>query len=168
MNISDALIPEFDQEMATTRRVIERVPETSYGWKPHEKSMTAGRLASHIAEMGMWAKMTMTTDVFDFSPGGKPAYDAFNAKTKPELLAEFDKQVAEGRHALNVANEEYMKTWSLQNNGHAIFTMPKVVVIRTFVLNHIVHHRGQLSVYLRLLDVAVPSIYGPSADEGSM
>jgi uncharacterized damage-inducible protein DinB len=169
MNISEALIPEFDQEMATTRRVLERVPEVKYGWKPHEKSMTAGRLASHICEMGMWASMTMTTGEFDFNPGGKQAFPAFNAASKTELLAEFDKQTANGRAALAAAsNEEYMKNWALKNNGQVLFTMPKVVVIRSFVFNHIVHHRGQLSVYLRLLDVPVPSIYGPSADEGQM
>ena len=169
MHISQSLVPEWDMEMATTRRVIERVPELKYSWKPHEKSMTAGRLASHICEMGMWANMTMTTEVFDFNPGGKQAYPAFNAATQAELLAEFDKHAAGGRAALAAAsNEEYMKTWTLQSNGNVIFTMPKIAVVRSFVFNHIVHHRGQLSVFLRLLDIPVPSIYGPSADEGSM
>lgn len=167
MLISQALLPEWDQEVATTRKVLERLPEDKYGYKPHEKSMTAGRLASHIAEMGGWGKVTMTTDVFDFAPGGVPSQPAFEAKSKEELLGAFDKMTGEAREALAAAsNEQYMSGWTLQNNGHTIFTLPKVAVIRSFVISHIIHHRGQLSVYLRLLDVAVPSIYGPSADEG--
>ena len=166
MSISHALLPEFDQEVATTRRVLDRLPEAKYGWKPHEKSFTAGRLASHIAEMGGWGSMTMTTEVFDFAPGGVQAFPPANFATKAELLGAYDKMMADTRTALAAAGDaDFMVNWTLQNNGHTLMTMPRIAVIRTFVMNHVVHHRGQLSVYLRLLDVPVPSIYGPSADE---
>lgn len=166
MSISQALLPEFDQEVATTRKVLERLPEEKYGWKPHEKSMAAGRLASHIAEMGGWGTMTMTTDSFDVAPGGERPYPAANYETKSELLENYDKAMSETRTALAAASDaDFMSMWSLLRNGQTLMTMPKAAVIRGFVINHIVHHRGQLSVYLRLLDVQVPSIYGPSADE---
>ena len=167
MSISQALLPEFDQEVVTTRKVLDRLPEDKYGWKPHDKSMTAGRLASHIAEMGGWGTMTMTTSVFDFAPGGVNAYPAPNHANKAELLGAFDKAMGESRAAIAAAGDaDFMAMWTLQNNGQTIMTMPKVAVIRGFVMNHVIHHRGQLSVYLRLLNVPVPSIYGPSADEG--
>ena len=166
MSISQALLPEFDQEVATTRKVLDRVPEDKYGWKPHEKSMTAGRLASHIAEMGGWGSMTMTTEVFDFAPGGVNAFPPANFATKAELLGAYDKMMADTRAALATASDaNFMVNWTLQNNGQTLMTMPRVGVIRVFVMNHVIHHRGQLSVYLRLLGVPVPSIYGPSADE---
>jgi uncharacterized damage-inducible protein DinB len=166
MSISQALLPEFDHEVVTTRKVLDRVPEEKYGWKPHEKSFTAGRLASHIAEMGGWGSTTMTTEVFDFAPGGVPVTPALNAASKAELLDAYDKMMSETRAALAAASDaDFMVNWTLQNNGQTLMTMPRVAVIRSFVMNHIVHHRGQLSVYLRLLDVPVPSIYGPSADE---
>jgi uncharacterized damage-inducible protein DinB len=168
MSISHALLPEFDQEVATTRKVLDRVPEDKYGWKPHEKSMTAGRLASHIAEMGGWGSMTMTTEVFDFAPGGVSAFPPANFATKEELLGGYDKIMSEARSALAAASDsDYMTNWTLQNNGKTLMTMPRVAVIRAFVINHVIHHRGQLSVYLRLLGEPVPSIYGPSADENT-
>ena len=166
MSISQALLPEFDHEVATTRKVIERLPEDKYGYKPHERSMAAGRLASHIAEMGMWGSMTMATEVFDFAPGGVNAFPPSDFKTHAELMAAYDKAMADTRVSLAAASDaDFMKMWTLQNNGHVLMTMPKIAVIRSFVMNHVIHHRGQLSVYLRLLDVPVPSIYGPSADE---
>ncbi|HEY3741005.1 MAG TPA: DinB family protein [Bryobacteraceae bacterium] len=166
MSISQALLPEFDQEVATTRKVLDRLPDDKYGWKPHEKSMAAGRLASHIAEMGGWGSMTMTTEFYDFAPGGVNAIPPANYATKAELLENYDKAMGETRAALAAASDgDFMSMWSLQNNGKVMMTMPRVAVIRGFVMNHIVHHRGQLSVYLRLLDIPVPSIYGPSADE---
>lgn len=166
MSISQALLPEFDHEVATTRKVVERLPEAKFGFKPHEKSMAAGRLASHIGEMGMWGSMTMATDDFDFAPGGVNAYPPVNHATHAELMAAFDKAMADTRTALAAASDQdFMKMWTLKNNGQVLLTMPKIAVIRSFVMNHIIHHRGQLSVYLRLLDIPVPSIYGPSADE---
>ena len=165
MAIKDALLPEFDHEMATSRKVIERVPEDKFGYKPHDKSMTMGRLASHIAEMSDWATNGITQDKLDIAGGYKP----FEAKSSAELLAAFDKSVAGARSAIAGASDEtFMKNWSLTSGDKTLMSMPKIAVVRTFVLNHVIHHRGQLSVYLRLNNVPVPSIYGPSADEGSM
>jgi uncharacterized damage-inducible protein DinB len=162
MAIKDSLLPEFDSEMATTRRVLKRLREDKYDWAPHERSMKAGRLASHIAEMTVWGTISITQDSLDLAGGHQP----FNAPSQAELLAAFDKNVADCRKAIEGASDEaLMKPWSLLNEGNAIMTLPKISVIRSFVLNHIIHHRGQLSVYLRLTDTPVPSIYGPSADE---
>jgi uncharacterized damage-inducible protein DinB len=114
----------------------------------------------------MWGSMTLASPMFDMAPGGVPPFPAFNAPTKAELLAAFDKNVADARAAIAAASDaDFMASWTLQKNGHVIFTLPKVAVIRSFVINHMVHHRAQLGVYLRLLDVPVPSVYGPSGDE---
>jgi uncharacterized damage-inducible protein DinB len=165
MAIKDALLPEFDQEMATTRRVIERLREDKFDWAPHEKSMKATRLASHIAEMTTWGTIAINQDSLDLAGGHQP----FNASSREELLASFDKNVAECRKAIESASDELlMQPWSLVNGAETVMTMPKISVLRVFVLNHIIHHRGQMSVYLRLTDTPVPSIYGPSADEGSL
>ncbi len=162
MAIKDSLLPEFDQEMATTRRVIERLREDKYDWAPHEKSMKAGRLASHIAEMTTWGTLSINQDSLDLSGGHSP----FNAGTQSELLDAFDQNVAACRAAIEGADDAaLLKPWSLMNGSETIMTLPKVAVLRSFVLNHIIHHRGQLSVYLRLTATPVPSIYGPSADE---
>lgn len=162
--ISQSLLPEYDHEMATARTVIERVPEDKYGWKPHDRSMTAGHLASHIAEMPAWAVSGLTQDSLDLA-----GYTPWKAATKSELLATFDKNVAAGRKAIEgAADATYMQNWSLNQGDKTLMTMPKIAVVRTFVMNHVIHHRGQLSVYLRLNNLSVPSIYGPSADEGQM
>lgn len=165
MSISAALLPEFDHEMATTRKCLERVPDNKLGWKPHDRSMTMGRLASHVAEMPTWAVVGLNMDALDLATGYKP----FEAKSNGELLETFDKNVAAARSAIAAAADAtYMQNWSLKNGEATLMTMPKIAVVRTFVMNHVLHHRGQLSVYLRLNDIPVPSIYGPSADEGSM
>jgi len=166
MSISNALLSEFDHEMTTSRTVIERVPENKYSWKPHEKSMSAGRLASHIAEMPSWASTGIKQDSLDLAAGG---YTPYEASTRAELLALFDKNVADARASIaGCSDETFMKMWSLKRGGATLMTLPKIAVVRSFVMNHVIHHRGQLSVYLRELNVPVPSIYGPSADEGSM
>jgi uncharacterized damage-inducible protein DinB len=168
MAISQALLPEFDQEMATTRRVLERVPEGNYGWKPHEKSMTLGRLAGHVAELPGWVPMTLSKDKFDMATDGQN-FPPLTASSRKSLLETFDKNVAAARQAIAAASDEQlMKNWSLLHGGKPVFTMPRVAVLRGFTMNHVIHHRGQLSVYLRLNNVPVPAIYGPSADEGSM
>ena len=165
MAISAALLPEFDQEMATTRRCLERVPDGKLGWKPHEKSMSFGKLASHIAEMPTWCVAGLKMDSLDLATG----YNPFEAKSNAELLAAFDKNAAAAREAIAGASDEtYMQNWSLMRGEQTLMTMPKIVVVRAFVMNHVIHHRGQLSVYLRLNGIPVPSIYGPSADEGTM
>jgi uncharacterized damage-inducible protein DinB len=164
MAIKDGLLPEFDYEMATTRKVIERVPAEKFGYKPHDRSMIMGRLASHIAEMPTWATSGITLDSLDVS-----GYKPFEPKSTAELLQAFDQNVAGARTAIaGVSDEALMKSWSLKRGDVTLLSMPKIAVVRSFVMNHIIHHRGQLSVYLRLNDIAVPSIYGPSADEGSL
>ena len=164
MAISDALLPEFDHEMANTRKTLERVPEGKFDWKPHVKSATMGWLATHLAMLPGWAVMTMRSGSFDVgTPGAAAGPPSHNA------LELFDKNVAEARAAITAAkDEQFLEPWSLLNNGQTIFTMPKVAVLRSFVMNHLIHHRAQLGVYLRLNDIPVPSIYGPSADEGQM
>ncbi|MGO4885994.1 MAG: DinB family protein [Bryobacteraceae bacterium] len=152
--------------MASTRRTLERVPEDKYGWKPHEKSMTMGRLATHIAELAAWAPTTLETESLDFAPPGAPPYQPKTAGSRAELLAEFDKAVASAHAAIAAASDEQLSVnWTLLAGGHQIFSMPRIAVLRSMVMNHMIHHRGQLTVYLRLNDVPVPSLYGPSADE---
>jgi uncharacterized damage-inducible protein DinB len=166
MRINEALLPEFDQEMATTRRVLDRCPEDKFGWKPHQKSFSMGSLATHIVNMVGWGAGTIKTDSFDISPPGAPPYKEEPAQTRIELLEKFDTNVATMRAELAGAEDQQLMTpWSLLAGGQTLFTMPRVAVLRSMIFNHIVHHRGQLSVYLRLNDVPVPSIYGPSADE---
>jgi len=165
MPINQALLPEFDQEMANTRKTLERTVGEKWSWKPHEKSGTMGWLAGHTATIPGWVAMTLGQDSLDMSGFEPPPIPAGLA----EVLAMFDKNVAEARGVIAAASDEtMMQPWTLLKNGNAIFTMPKVAVLRSFVLNHIIHHRAQLGVYLRLNDIPVPSIYGPSADEGQM
>jgi uncharacterized damage-inducible protein DinB len=164
--IRDALLPEFDHEMANTRKVLERCPEDKYGWKPHPKSFSMGSLATHIANMTGWTVDVIEKDSFDFAPPGAPPYKEEPVTSRQELLAAFDKQAAAARAALATASDEHLaKTWSLLGGGVTVFSMPRMVCIRSFVMNHTIHHRAQLTVYLRLNDVPVPAIYGPSADE---
>ena len=164
MAIADALVPEFDHEMTTTRKLLERVPEEKFDWKPHAKSFSLGALATHLANLPWWGSETLEKSEIDV--GSSPTLTP--AASRAELLATFDKHVAVTRAALTGKTDaELMAVWSLKRGGHTLFTMPKAVVWRSFVLNHLVHHRGQLSVYLRLLDIPVPSIYGPSADEAA-
>jgi uncharacterized damage-inducible protein DinB len=169
MQISQMLLPEFDMEMAKTRTTLERVPDDKLGWKPHEKSMTMGRLAGHLAELTSWAGDMLAKDSFDVAPPGGPKFEAYTAKSNKETLDFFDKNVAEARAAIAAAsNETLMQPWSLLRGGTPMFTMPKIAVLRGFIMNHTIHHRAQLGVYLRLNEIAVPSIYGPSADELGM
>jgi uncharacterized damage-inducible protein DinB len=165
-NIAQAYIGELQMEAATARKCLERIPAEMFSYKPHEKSMEFGRLASHVAEMFGWATSTCTLDQIDFAAGD---YTPFNPTSSDELLAFFDNHVNEAVAALNAtSDEDMMKPWSLKNGETTYFTMPKVQVLRGMVFNHIVHHRGQLTVYMRLNDIPVPGIYGPSADEPTM
>ena len=164
MPINQAFLSEFDYEMAGTRKTLERVPMDKLDWAPHQKSMKMGRLAMHLAEMPGWTKDTLTKDTVDIGAYTGPA----EAKSQAELLAIFDKNVAAARAALVAATDDsaWMKPWSMTKDGKTLMTMPKVAVLRSFIFNHNVHHRAQMGVYLRLNNVPVPSIYGPSADEG--
>jgi uncharacterized damage-inducible protein DinB len=167
MSIAKSLIPEFDHEMASTRKALERLPEDKLEFKPDPKSMSLGRLAGHITEMIGWGGMTLQTESLDIAPGGKQEFAALTATSRKQVLAEFDKNAAGTRAALESATDEnMMKEWKLMANGVVMISMPKVAVMRTMILNHIIHHRGQLTVYFRLTGVSVPALYGPSADEG--
>lgn len=164
--LASAFLAELDNEAKVTRAVLERVPADKFDWKPHEKSMTFGRLAVHVAEMFGWTKDTLTSDVLDFAG---ETWTPYEPSSTADLLEFFDKQIAAAKEVLaNTSDETFMTDWTMRNGEQVYFTMPKVAVMRTFVMNHIIHHRGQLSVYLRLNDIPVPSIYGPSADEGQM
>ncbi len=166
MSLNDALIAELQHEAATTRKCLERIPETTFGWKPHEKSMTMTRLATHVAEMVGWIKDTVETPELDFATMD---YKPFEPKTTAELVEFFDKNVSASAESLkNISDEAMMENWKMRNGEQIYFDMPRVQVLRGFIFNHIVHHRGQLSVYLRLNDIPVPALYGPSADEGAM
>ena len=166
MRIGQAMLGEFDQEMQNTRKVLERVPEDKWSWKPHDKSGTVGWLAGHIATLPGWAAMTIQTEELDYAPVNGPSYQPPKTDNRKELLEVFEKNVAETRAALGrVSDEEMMKNWTLLAGGQKIFEMPRVACIRGMVFNHLIHHRAQLTVYFRLLDVAVPGLYGPSADE---
>lgn len=166
MAISKSLLPEFDYEMGTTRKVLERVPEEKFDWKPHPKSMAMGGLATHLANIPTWAINCVAQDSLDLAPGGVPVPPMEMAKSHDQLLETFDANVAKAREAIaGAADESLFSPWSLMFNGKAMMTLPRVAVVRSFVLNHLIHHRGQLSVYLRLNDIPVPSIYGPSADD---
>ena len=169
MAISEALLPEFDQEMEGARRTLERVPAEKFGWKPHEKSGTMGWLAGHVATIPTWASVAIGQDELDLEPDGKPYEPPPDPTSAKALLETFDKNVAEARAAIAGASDAKLgESWSLARNGKNMMTMPRVAVIRGFVLNHLIHHRAQLGVYLRLNDIPVPSIYGPSADENPM
>ncbi len=169
MTIKDALLPEFDQEMANTRKTLERVPEDKFAWKPHPKSFSMIALSTHIATMTGWTVDTMAKDSFDIAPPGAPPYKEQPAASSAQLLEKFDKSVAGARAAIAGASDEaFLKPWSLLAGGQTLFTMPRIACIRSFVMNHVIHHRAQLGVYLRLNDIPVPAIYGPSADEGNM
>jgi uncharacterized damage-inducible protein DinB len=159
-SIADAFLAELDVELPTTRRLLERVPGDKGAWKPHPKSFSLGHLAQLVARMPGWIPMTLRETVLDLS--GAPAYSL--EKTEA-LLAEFDRNAAQARAALAaVKDEDFRVAWSLKAGERVFFTKPRLVVMRETV-NHLVHHRGQLSVYLRLVDVPLPSIYGPTADE---
>jgi uncharacterized damage-inducible protein DinB len=162
MPLVDALLPEFDREMATTRRLLERVPDDRLGWKPHGRSWTLGELAQHVAMLPMWGSVTMLQPEIDLSGDTRVE----GARSRSELLTGFDAHVTATRQALvGRTDAELMAPWSLKRNGETLFTMPKAVVWRSFVMNHLIHHRGQLSLYLRMQDVPLPAMYGPSADE---
>lgn len=168
MAIAQSLLPEFDAEMANTRKALERFPDDKFDWKPHAKSGTMGWLAGHLANLPLWAAVTLQQDSLDLEPPGGQTFQLPSTKNRKEVLEVFDRHVAEARKGIAAASDqELMKPWSLLKAGQNLMTMPKIAVLRAFVLNHMIHHRGQFTVYLRLNNVPVPAIYGPSADEGA-
>jgi uncharacterized damage-inducible protein DinB len=165
MNATEIFLREFEQEMANTRRLLEIVPEDEAAWKPHAKSWSLGDLSLHIANLPAWAVVTLTQSEFDMSsPAGTVAEERSWASTA-QLLTTFDGNVADARTAIiNTSDAALAEPWTLKSRGAPVFTMPRRAVLHTFVLSHLIHHRGQLTVYLRMCDVPLPSIYGPSAD----
>jgi uncharacterized damage-inducible protein DinB len=163
MAMNQAFLSEFDHEMAGVRKTLERIPEEKFDWAPHPRSAKLGRLAQHLAEVPGWTKETLEKDGLNMG-GYQPAPPP---KTKAEVLALFDKNVAAARAVLTAANDDavWMQPWSLKDGEHVIFSMPKVAVLRSFVFSHAIHHRAQMGVYLRMNNIAVPALYGPSADE---
>ena len=164
MPLIDTLLPEFDREMGQTRKVLDRVPNGQFDWRPHPTSMTMGRLAEHLAEFPLRATMTMSQGELDLMTSRPAGYQS--PATRAGVLAMFDANLKTGRtHLVNKTDGEFDAPWKLKAGGKEMFTMPKASVMRAFVLNHMVHHRGQMTVYLRMLGVKIPSIYGPSGDE---
>jgi uncharacterized damage-inducible protein DinB len=164
--LADLLLPEFDEEMAATRRVLERVPDAKATWRPHAKSMPLGRLATHVAELPRWAVHAVTQDELDIAPPGAPAFRPVILESAPAIVALLDENVAAARRAQAATSDaEFAKPWAFKIGGHTMWTKSKLDVYRRTVLNHLVHHRGQLTLYLRLNEVPVPGTYGPSADE---
>jgi len=163
MSIAQGLLAEFDMETASTRRTLERLPEDKLDWTPDPKSMSLGRLAAHVAEMPGWAAMTMSTNELDFAAG---SYTPAVAKSREQVLKLADDNASAARAAIAAASDaDFMKPWTLRNGDQVYFTMPKIAVLRGMVMNHTIHHRGQLTVYYRMNGVPVPALYGPSADE---
>ncbi len=166
MPISDSLLPELEHELATTRTCIERVPDAQLTFKPHPKSYSAHDLVAHLAEIPMWGVVTFDRDEFDMQPLGGPAYERPVLNSVADALARFDELSATMKAALSATSDNAMMApWTLLKGGQQVMILPRIAVYRSFILNHLIHHRGQLSVYLRMMDVPVPSIYGPSADE---
>ena len=168
MAISASMLPELEMELVTTRKCLERLPTEKFSWKPHEKSMPLVNLATHIVNMLGWGTTTCQQDNFDMAPVGGAPYREEPAATTADLLAQFDQHAAAFKAALAATtDEQMMQTWSLLSGGNVVMAMPRIACLRGMIFNHIVHHRGQLTVYMRLNDISVPSIYGPSADEQS-
>jgi uncharacterized damage-inducible protein DinB len=169
MSIADLLLPEYDSEIATTRRVLERVPdgEGQGEWKPHEKSFPMGHLAQLVARLPGWAAMMMDRTELDIAPLDGPHFPGYSFEKTATLLAEFDRNAAAGRAALAGGSDaDYDVPWTLKKAGEVVMTQSRYQMLRSMVLNHLVHHRAQLGIYLRLVDLAVPMMYGPTADEG--
>ncbi len=166
MAISDSLLPELDQEAAGTRKTLARIPEDKLDWKPHEKSFSFRELASHISNLPSWAAMVAGESGLDIAPVGEEPVRQEAADSVEHAVQIFDRNVASAREAIaGLGDEAMMETWTLLAGGEEIFSMPRAAVIRGFIMNHLIHHRAQLGLYLRLNDVAMPALYGPTADE---
>jgi uncharacterized damage-inducible protein DinB len=163
MPIKDALLTEYDHEMATTRKLIERIPDAKLAWKPHDKSMSLGGLATHLANLPLWAGIILNELAFDLADSPPSAEEL---TTSADVLRTFDRVASRARSWMDKSDAEFMAPWTLKRGGQEVFTVPRIAALRSWVLSHVIHHRGQLSVYLRLNGLPVPSIYGPSADEG--
>ncbi|RYZ55427.1 MAG: DUF1572 domain-containing protein [Sphingobacteriales bacterium] len=162
MAINKALIAEIQQEAQSTKKILERIPAEHFGWKPHEKSMSLGTLATHLANLAGWISITIEQDELDLAGDMK----RFVPSTTEDLVAHYNEGIENAVRVLETTTDEtMMQPWTLKKGAHVIMTQPKIVVLRSMCLNHMVHHRGQLTVYLRLLNIPVPGVYGPSADD---
>ncbi len=167
MSLADALLPEFDHETGVTRRLLERLPDGHFGWTPHQKSMSLGRLATHVAEVLTWLPETVYKSEINWDTT-KPN-EQTPCPTRADVLTLFDRSRDAARAALAGASDAELKQpWTFKKDGQVVFSQPKIGVIRGMVMNHMIHHRAQLGVYLRLKDVPLPAMYGPSADEGAL
>jgi len=165
MPFNDFLLPEFDHEMGTTRRLLERVPPSALAWKPHGKSMSMGQISDHLSKLTSWANVILATTSYDLAVMD-PKFRLTDPVSTEAVVETFDRSVKAARAEMAAKTDaEYLVPWTLKHGSHEVFTLPRFSALRSFVLNHTIHHRGQLSVYLRLNDVALPSIYGPTADE---
>ena len=166
MTYAETLLPEFDQEMANTRKVLERIPEDKLDWRAHPKSNTIGWNANHLADLVNWLAQALTRPSLDVAPVGGEPYPFPKLTSRREILDLFDRNVAAARTAIMaLRDEELVQMWTLLRAGQPIFTMPRAAVVRGVVLNHLIHHRAHLCVYLRLNGIPVPGMYGPSGDE---
>ena len=166
MSYAETILPEFDQEMASTRKVLERIPDDKLGWKAHPKSNTIGWNANHVADIPNWLAMVLSQPSLDIAPVGGEPYPFPSLTTTREILDLFDRNVAAARKAIAAADDEQMgQSWTLLQAGQTLFTMPRSAVVRSMILNHLMHHRAHIIVYLRLNDIPVPGMYGPSGDE---
>ncbi|MBU0518058.1 DinB family protein [bacterium] len=166
MQLNQQILPEFEQEMAHTRKSVERIPQDKWAWKAHDKSWSIGELTTHLVNIPNWALITMNTESFDVAPPGAEPPSPTPTNSAQEALTLLDKGVADLTQALaQASDDDLMKPWTMLKGGEVLFAMPRLVVLRSFIFNHIIHHRAQLGVYLRLCGVAVPDIYGPTADE---
>jgi len=166
MTAADLIRKDFEDELNATRKILAAVPDDKMDYQPHAKSMKLGRLAGHIADLLKWTDAAVEDDKFDIAPGGKPVFAPMNPTSGKELVEYFDKNAAMAREKLATLDADRLEdTWSLYRDGKLMFDMPRWKVLMTFNLAHIVHHRAQLGVYLRLNDVAVPGVYGPSQDD---
>lgn len=169
MSRIQSLLAEYDHLAKNARKTVERIPDDKFGWKPHEKSFSMGDLASHLVNIQTWLNVTLDMDEFDMHPTEGEEFIPPKASNKEELLEMFDKNFEEGKKCLSETPDEKLDdNWSLLSGGNVLFTMPKVAVVRNFVLNHMIHHNAQLGMYLRLNDIPVPATFGPSADEDIM
>ena len=166
MSYAETLLPEFDQEMASTRKVLERIPDDKLDWQPHPKSRTIGWNANHLMDIPSWVTMVLTRPSFDIAPVGGEAHSTPQLASSREVVATFDRNVAAAREAIGAVKDDDMaETWTLLQGGEPVFGLPRAAMMRSFVLSHMIHHRAILCVYLRLNDIPVPGMYGPSGDE---
>lgn len=160
MKIHEFLIPQLQQEVALTEKFLKRIPEDKMGWKPHERSMTIKQIANHLSEIPAWITGTMEAEAMDVEGYKSPDYD-----TVEEIIKELKKNTVGAETSLRKPDEEFQRIWRMQKEGETLFEMPKFNVLQAMVMNQFPHHRAQLGVYFRLLDISVPATYGPSADE---